>query len=165
MSEIKRRVANEGDLQAVHAIYTDKSVSRYLGYEPMPLDDFRLVFTELLADGGFFVVEQECSVVGFYRIIRNKGRTAHVARLGTLAVAPPVQGKGVAENMLTQVIDELRESGVKRIELIVESDNPRALSFYKRFGFVKEGTLKNFYKRAEEKNYIDDYLMARIFDG
>jgi len=87
---------------------------------------------------------------------------AHVACLGTLAVDPRLHGQGVAHAMVSDAIDRLRAAGVKRVELYAESDNAPALRFYEKLGFVREGTLRKFYKRAGEPDYIDDHLMALL---
>lgn len=66
--------------------------------------------------------------------------------------------------MVSDAIEQLRAAGVKRIELYAESDNAPALRFYEKLGFVREGTLRKFYKRAGEADYIDDHLMALLLD-
>lgn len=88
----------------------------------------------------------------------------HVACLGTLAVDPALHGQGVARAMVSHAIAQLQAAGVKRIELYAESDNAPALRFYEKLGFVHEGTLRKFYKRAGDAHYIDDHLMALLID-
>lgn len=159
-----RRLANDCDLARVFALYMDRAVVPFLGFDPMPLENFRPIFDELLASGAFFVYEVSGEIAGFYKVSRLPGRAHHVASLGSLAVAPEYQGLGIARAMVRDAIEELRASGVKRIELIVESDNPRAIAFYERLGFATEGRLRKFYKRSHEPHYVDDYLMALIFE-
>ncbi|MCH8618084.1 GNAT family N-acetyltransferase [Undibacterium sp. TS12] len=158
------RLAIPDDLHAVFTIYMDEAVLRFLGYDAMSLEQFSVIFEDLLASCSFFVYLQEDEVAGFYKVTRFTGRAAHVAQLGTLAVAPRYQGKGVAQAMLAVVIAELRQTGVRRVELIVESDNPRGLAFYQRLGFEIEGRLRQFYKRSGEAEYIDDFIMAKLLD-
>jgi len=50
------------------------------------------------------------------------------------------------------------------VELYAESDNELALAFYKRLGFVHEGTLRAFYKRAHEAHHVDEYALGLLFD-
>ena len=87
-----------------------------------------------------------------------------MAGLGTLAVDPALHGQGIAMAMVTDAIERLKSEGVKRIELIVESDNAPALRFYEKLGFEREGTLRRFYKRASDAQAIDDHIMALLFD-
>ena len=65
---------------------------------------------------------------------------------------------------MAELLDTLRQEGIKRFDLLVEIDNPRAIHFYKKFGFDIEGTLRNYFKRANQADYVDDYLMAIIFN-
>lgn len=159
-----KRLCNQNDFEAVYAIYMHETVIPYLGFDPMSKIDFKKVFDDLIRTGCFFVYELSSTVAAFVRVARSVGRCSHVAYVGTLAVAPGYQGQGIAKKLISMIIDELKQEGIKRIELIVESDNPKAISFYKKFGFEIEGTLKKFYKRSSDDHYVDDYLMALIVD-
>jgi len=157
-----RRSAEPRDLERVFEIYMHKKVVPFLGFDPMPMAQFREVFQGLLETSAFFVYELAGRVVGFYRAARGRGRTRHVAQLGTLAIDPVFQGSGLAQKMMTDAITRLSAEGVKRVELIVESDNARGIRFYKRFGFVREGTLRQYYQRAGEECPVDDYVMGLL---
>ena len=50
----------------------------------------------------------------------------------------------------------------RRVELYAEADNPRALRFYAKLGFVHEGTLRQFYKRAHQAHYVDEWVMGLL---
>jgi ribosomal protein S18 acetylase RimI-like enzyme len=156
-----RRLATAGDLAAVHAIYMQPDVVPYLGIDPAPLAEFAAEFAALLATGAFFVVEQEAVVRGFYRATRYKGRARHVATLQTLAVDPRQKGSGLAPAMIREALDCLRAEGVLRVELLVEADNPRGIAFYRKLGFVHEGTMAKAYKRSHEPGYVDELLMVK----
>jgi ribosomal protein S18 acetylase RimI-like enzyme len=159
-----RRLAKEKDLEQVYSIYMDESVIPFLGYDSMSLDNFRSIYKNLIENEDFFVYEQDQDIVGFYRASKYPGRASHVAYLGTLAVSPKFQGKGFARSMISEAIQILTDSSVIRVEIIVESDNPRAIGFYESFGFKIEGTLKKFYKRSHQNHYVDDYIMAVLLD-
>lgn len=156
------RLALESDFDAVYAIHMDEAVIPFLGIEPLGPDEFRPVFAALVASGNFYVVEAEGVVAGFYKITRFEGRAAHVAQLGTLAVAPRFQGSGIARRMVAGAVAALTAACVRRIELIVESDNPRGVAFYQRMGFEIEGRLRMFYKRAHQDHYVDDFMMSLV---
>lgn len=159
-----RRLATLEDIDTVFALYMHEKVVPFLGYDPMPLDDFRPVYQALVDSGCFFIYEREGKMAGFYRATRYPGRVRHVACLGTLAVAPAFHGQGIALAMVSEAIDTLKAAGVKRIELFTESDNAPALRFYEKLGFEREGTLRKFYKRAGDADYIDEYVMALLID-
>ena len=156
-----RRLAAASDLAAVHAIYMQPDVVPFLGIDPASRSDFESEFETLLATGGFFVVEQDGEVRGFYRATRYKGRARHVATLQTLAVDPLAQGSGLAVAMINEALDCLRDEGVLRVELLVEADNPRGIAFYRKLGFQHEGTMEKAYKRSHESGYVDELLMAK----
>ena len=159
-----RRLAAPQDLEAVFAIYMHERVVPFLGYDPMPLADFRPIFEELVASRSFHVYEVDGRVAGFYRATRYPGRVRHVACLATLAVDPALHGRGIARAMVLDAIERLRAEGVKRIELYAEADNAAGLRFYRKLGFEREGVLRRFYKRAGEADYVDDHLLALLID-
>jgi putative acetyltransferase len=159
-----RRLATPHDLEAVFSIYMHEKVVPFLGYDPMPLDQFRPIYRELAESRSFYIYEADGRIAGFYRATRYPGRVSHVACLGTLAVDPLLHGKGIAHAMVSDGIARLVAEGVKRIELYVESDNAPGLRFYEKLGFEREGTLRKFYKRAGEADYIDDHLLALLID-
>lgn len=157
-----RRLATQDDFAGVHTIYTHPDVSPYLGYDPMPLEDFRPIFTALVASDAFFVVPRDAQVRGFYRVSRQKGRSRHVAILETLAVSPDERGNGFARDMVTEALEAMAADGILRVELMVEADNPRGISFYRKLGFEQEGRLKAAYKRSHQAEYVDEILMAKL---
>lgn len=156
-----RRLAAPGDLTAVHGIYMHAEVVPYLGIDPVSVDGFRPVFDALLATGSFFVVPRDGVVCGFYRITRHPGRARHAAALETLAIAPAAKGSGFARAMIEEALDGMRADGILRVELMVEADNPRGIAFYRKLGFEQEGVLKRAYKRAGDRDYVDEILMAK----
>jgi putative acetyltransferase len=139
-----------------------ESVVPYLGYDPMPLEEFRPLFAELVESRSFFVMERNGQVKGFCRASRHRGRAAHAAYLETFAIAVDERGSGLARQLMEQVINQLEGQGVLRIELMVEADSPRALAFYKKLGFQHEGTLKAAYKRSHEGEYVDELFLAKL---
>lgn len=82
--------------------------------------------------------------------------------IGTLAVDPRRHGNGVGQAMLADAIERLKTNGIRRIELYAESDNTQALRFYRKLGFVHEGTLRQFYKRAGDDHYVDEYILGML---
>lgn len=158
------RLAEIHDLLPVYTIYMDEKVVQFLGFDAMPIEAFQPIFQELVESHCFYVYEAAGEIAGFYKAARHPGRASHVAYLGSLAVAPKFQGRGVGRAMVIEAVERLQQSGVKRVELIVESDNTRGINFYEQLGFEIEGKLRKFYKRAHESQYIDDYIMSKIFD-
>ena len=67
--------------------------------------------------------------------------------------------------MMQDALDRLAASGIRRVELSVEADNPRAIAFYQRFGFVHEGTQRAAYKRAGEYGYVDELMYGLLLEA
>jgi putative acetyltransferase len=82
MTTALHRLATWNDFDRVYEIYVDPAVIPYLGFEPMSRADFRPVYQDLLASGVFHVVELEGTVDGFYKAVRQEGRSSHVVTLG-----------------------------------------------------------------------------------
>lgn len=142
----------------------DPAVNPFLNVEPMTRDAWRPIFDELLKRGNLSVYEQDGTVIGLVELSRGRRRTGHAARLDNLAIRSAFQGRGWGTHLLQELISDLQRQGVKRIDLIVESDNTSAISLYQKLGFEIEGTLRKYFKRANQDQYVDDYLMAIIFD-
>jgi putative acetyltransferase len=64
--------------------------------------------------------------------------------------------------MLREVLAELERGGVLRFELLVEADNARGIAFYQRLGFEREGVQRKAYKRAAERDYVDEIMMVKF---
>jgi putative acetyltransferase len=158
------RLARPDDIEQVHRIYMDASVIPWLAHDPMDLNAFRAVFAKLLTAENFFVEEREGAVAAFYRITQYEGRASHVAELGTLAVHPDWQGRGLAYEMVATALANMKAGGVIRVQLLVEPENTRAIAFYIRMGFQQESIQRRAYRRSGEAGEIDDLVMVRFLD-
>jgi len=99
-------------------------------------------------------------VVGLLGLQVGTGRRAHAASLGMMVHAD-FQGRGVGSALMAAAID-LAENwlAISRIELEVYPDNAPALALYEKFGFEREGVLREFAFR--DGRYVDSILMARL---
>lgn len=136
------RSANADDLAAVHAIYADPRVAPGLGREPMSRDDFEPLFADMRGRPSFRVWELDGCVIGFHHQSLMSCSRGPTAFLGTIALAPDAQGRGLARIAMTLVLQALKLEGVRRVELIVDSANESALMLYRRLGFRVERTLE-----------------------
>lgn len=59
--------------------------------------------------------------------------------LSRLAVAPELQGQGIAKDMIVYGMTELKKRGFKSLHFLVNSTNVKALKCYAAFGFNKVG--------------------------
>lgn len=85
--------------------------------------------------------------------------SSHVAVLG-LSVAREWRGLGVGGELLEVAAGWAAAGGVSKLTLGVFPENLRAIRFYERHGFVREGLRRAQYARAGR--YHDEMLMARF---
>lgn len=87
-------------------------------------------------------------------------RRRHVGMLG-ICVMRERQNQGVGSEMMRRLLEWSDNwAGYLRIELGVYTDNERAISLYRRFGFVMEGTQRA--SALRNGVYVDTYAMARF---
>ena len=161
---MNRRIASASDIEPLHAIYMHESVNPFMGFDACSLDQFRTIFHELRSGGDLLVFENDDAVVGVCNVIRRDHRLKHVAYLGSLAVRPDCSGQGVGRAILTTVLNMLRDEGFRRVELLVASDNARAIGLFRSFGFEIEGTLRRYFSRDASKDLYDEHVMALLYD-
>lgn len=161
--DIQIRHAEPEDFKALHEIFScSKSVAQTL---QLPYPSFELWRKRLAQpnDGTYnLVADVGDNVVGQLGLhtFPNRPRRKHVGKIG-LAVHDDWQGKGVGTALMNACID-LADKWLNliRLELEVYVDNEPAIKLYERFGFEREGTLRQHAFR--DGKYVDSYLMARI---
>jgi len=156
------RRAEASDFEAVYSIYMDPLNNPFIAFDLMDRESFRPIFTDLVRTGELCVYEVGGKVAAAYRVARKTHRMSHVAYRGVFAVAPRFRGRGTGSRVLADLKERLRSEGVRRLELLVVSDNPRAINFYKRLGFEVEGVLRGFLKRQNSPEYCDELMMAQL---
>jgi [ribosomal protein S18]-alanine N-acetyltransferase len=66
-------------------------------------------------------------------------------RVYSLAVDPASRGQGIGQQLMREMVEQLRRRGVRRIYLEVEASNSPAIGLYQRLGFGSIGTLPDYY--------------------
>ena len=82
--------------------------------------------------------------------------TAPQAELETIAVAAPIQRRGVGRGLLAVLVEELAQAGVQEVLLEVRASNHAAQGFYRSLGFSETGLRPRYYADPIE----DAVLMA-----
>lgn len=95
-------------------------------------------------------------------IIDNKKRYLHRAGMG-IAVSKDYWNKGIGKIMMQECINWCKEKHVEQLELEVVTENIRAVSMYKSFGFEIYGTKKHALKYGDG-TYADEYSMILFLD-
>ena len=86
-------------------------------------------------------------------------RISRFSHQGELSVTVLKQywGNGIATRLIEMMLEHSRENGITNLTLYVRSDNERAISLYKKCGFEKIGTAKNYFK-VKNKYYDADFM-------
>lgn len=89
------------------------------------------------------------------------GHNKHLARFG-ITVHDDYQNLGLGKRLTEYMIEIAREKGLKKVVLEVVTHNSRAISVYRRHGFVVEGRLEMNHWNHVLGEYGDDYVMGLI---
>ena len=105
-----------------------------------------------------YVAECDGKIVGNAIVERNRTRRySHRAEI-SITVLRDFWGQGIGSRLFEMMIDFARKSGIEILYLEARSDNIRAISLYRKFGFEKIGTYEKFFKIDGE--YFDAILMT-----
>ncbi len=69
--------------------------------------------------------------------------------LGNIAVDANYRRRGIAKELLSEFVMRARQSGVKRIFLLVSSENSAAIGLYRLVGFSERGRRKGYYGNSD----------------
>jgi ribosomal-protein-alanine N-acetyltransferase len=67
----------------------------------------------------------------------------------TLGVAPGWRRRGVACNLVQDLMERALARGAQRLLLEVAADNAAALALYASLGFARQGIRRHYYRRAQ----------------
>jgi putative acetyltransferase len=162
VTEISIRSAEPEDADAIHAILRCPRVAANTLQLPWrPLDYTRQRFASSNGDRHSLVAVVKERVVGHLGMhVQESPRRRDVGTFG-MAVHDDFQGRGVGSALMAAMLD-LADNwlGLRRIEMEVWADNASAVHLYEKFGFVIEGTGRQYGRRAGE--LVDAYFMARL---
>lgn len=97
----------------------------------------------------FLVVEAEGATAAFISFYKKSPEKGYIWQL---VVDKPFRGRHFSEKLIKASLDRLKQQGAKYVTLATRLINKRALSLYKKFGFVEE-------KRDESRGII--FLIKR----
>lgn len=162
MATIIVRARESRDLEAITAIMACPGVVH--GTLQLPfrsLEERRDQYSQPQPGSHSFVAEIDGRVVGQSGLHLDRApRRRHCASIG-MAIHDDFQGQGIGSALLAAMLD-LADNwlNLRRIELTVYPDNPAAVRLYEKFGFVIEGTHRDYAFR--NGTYVDAYAMARL---
>jgi L-phenylalanine/L-methionine N-acetyltransferase len=156
------RRAEPDDCAALYEIFTCPRV--YAGTLQLPYpsrEQWRRRLAESEGAHNLVAVAGE-RVVGMFGLhtFPQRPRRHHAGAVG-MSVHDDWQGRGVGTALMRAGLD-LADNwlGLTRLELEVYTDNEPAVRLYERFGFEREGVLRQHAYR--DGRYVDSLLMARL---
>ena len=156
------RATEPSDYGALHEIFSQPGVVRGTLQLPCPsLETWRKRLESPPQDFYSLVACAGEKVVGNVTLnVLARPRRRHAGDLG-IVVREGWHGQGVGTALMTAAL-ELADGWLqlRRVELTVFTDNAPAIRLYKKFGFVLEGTHKEYAFR--DGVFVDAYTMARL---
>jgi putative acetyltransferase len=162
--EIRVRAMRAADWRDLYEIWTDPRVCWGTLQMPFQSEDDVKKKVETPPEGMYrLVAEVDGRVVGSSVLHLARGpRKRHAADCG-ISVHPDYWNQGVGSALIAAVVDLADHwLNLRRIELEVYVDNAAAIHLYEKFGFVIEGTKREYAFREGE--YVDTHVMARVRD-
>jgi putative acetyltransferase len=157
INEVELTKATTQDFENVHQILMHKDVIPYMNYPVLSQEDFKEIWQDIFSR--LWIWKNNEEILGLVVIKKGTHRIKHVCYIEKLAINQSLDTKGLGTIFFEKIISSLKLQGFTKIELSVEVDNLRAISFYQKFGFEIEGTSKNLLNR--EGKFIDNYYMAK----
>ena len=98
----------------------------------------------------FYVAQSENDALGYigFNMVLDEGYIAN------LAVKKIYRRQGVAEKLLSKVIETAKENNLSFVSLEVRESNTPAIKLYEKFDFTKQGVRKDFYRSPKENGLI-----------
>ena len=158
------RKATQHDFDFIYDLHMHPQVNRFLFYEIMSAGEFRPIYNKLLEQEILYVYQEDDILAGMFKLVPNQHRASHIAVLGGVAIHPSFSGKGYGQRMLDQIIVLGKKMGLLRMELGVSTINTKAIHLYEKAGFEKEGLLKKYIYLKNEDLFLDDTLMAYLYE-
>ncbi|REJ83941.1 MAG: N-acetyltransferase [Acidobacteria bacterium] len=164
---VSLRVAELADAPLLYRWRRAQSVRRFQPLRDVSVAQLRADI-QAHADGDLFagrgerfqwMIERNDRAVGWITLV--VGNWEHgLAELG-YALAPEAQGKGTMSQALTQLMpDLLVRSPIERIEARCAVGNVASSRVLEKLGFVREGTLRQYFRLHGER--VDHYLYALL---
>lgn len=92
--------------------------------------------------------------------VRNNIKLRHRAVFG-ISIKQKYWNNGIGNALIKEIIEQAKQIGYEQIELGVFSDNEKAVTLYKKYGFEVWGNIKNAFK-LKDGTYRDEIIMGRI---
>lgn len=107
-------------------------------------------------------IDAQNTIAGFCFAQGNKAqRKNHVAHI-VIALSQQYTGQGIGKKLMQAIENWSTTKAISRMELTVITKNTMAINFYRKLGFVTEGTKQRSVKIEDQ--YYDELLMAKLLN-
>jgi ribosomal protein S18 acetylase RimI-like enzyme len=137
IAKVRIRTARSGDLDALIALE-----QRVFDTDQLSRRSLRHLLRSRTAD--VIVAQDKGQLAGTAIMLFRPGSA--VARLYSLAVAPQMGGRGVAQRLIAAAERVGRRRGCTAMRLEVHEDNAAAISRYRQCGYAEFGRRKRYYE-------------------
>jgi [ribosomal protein S18]-alanine N-acetyltransferase len=107
------------------------------------------------------LIDQPDGVLAF-GIMHYAERTAHLA---LLAVDPAQRRRGIAARLVAWLEKCADTAGIERIRVEARSDNPEALAFYQKLGYVQIDRLARYYRGVLDAVRLEKTLRFAVHES
>lgn len=107
------------------------------------------------------LIDQPDGVLAF-GIMHYAERTAHLA---LLAVDPAQRRRGIAARLVAWLEKCADTAGIERIRVEARADNPEALAFYQKLGYVQIGRLARYYRGVLDAVRLEKVLRSAVHES
>ena len=94
----------------------------------------------------FLVAREDGEIKGYCGLYQ----AADEGEITNVAVAPEYRRRGIARQLVQELIRQAQEVGISRFLLEVRVSNEGAIALYRELGFTDEGIRRNFYEFPRE---------------
>jgi [ribosomal protein S18]-alanine N-acetyltransferase len=98
------------------------------------------------------------AIIGF-AIMQYGDDSAHLA---LLAVHPHHRQRGLGARLVDWLEQPARIAGIERIRVEARADNPRAIAFYRKQGYVETGRMGRYYRGLIDAVRLEKRLCTRV---
>ena len=158
------RAAAQGDLPAIHSIYSHHVLHGLATFEEVPPDAAELWrrHGEIAALGLPYLVSVEGrEVLGYGYCALYRSRSAYRFALeDSIYVRDGQQGKGIGSRLLGELLRRCEDLGYRQVIAVIgDSANAASIGVHARHGFLRVGTLRS--TGWKFGRWVDSVLMQR----
>lgn len=163
-SNVKVRVANDGDAVAIAGIYSHYVLNSTVTFEleaPDAAEMSRRRADVQQKNLPYLVAEISGTVVGYAYATPYRPRRAYRFTVeDSIYLHPDHTGKGLGKTLLTELIQVCEQGGARQmIAVIGGNDNAASVRLHERFGFQHVGVLKSVGFKFDR--WLDTTLMQK----